>query len=80
MSEALIITFIVTLIPALVALGVSYYRSQEIYPLLYILSLYTFVLSVAYAIDIFALGRNGILLVLVGSALTMILVGRYLYE
>lgn len=80
MAAALSITFAITLIPVIIALGVSYYKSQDLHPLLYILSLYTFVLTVSYAIDVFELGRNGVLLVLTGAAVTMILLGKYVYE
>lgn len=79
MAEALIITFIVTLIPVLIALGASYYNHKELYRLLYILSIYAYVHVVAYAIDTFSLSRNGVLLLLIASAVFLIAIGKYVY-
>lgn len=80
MAEALAITFAVTLIPVIIALGVAYYKHTKIYPLLYILSVYAYAHTVAYTIDTFALERNGVLFLLVGSAALLIAIGKYAYE
>lgn len=80
MGQALTITFIITLLPVIIALAISYYKHTKIYPLLYILSVYAYAHTVAYAIDTFALGRNGVLFLLVGSAALLIAIGKYAYE
>lgn len=80
MGVALGVTFAVTLIPALIAIGYTYYKTKKVYPLFYILSLYAYAHTAAYAIDTFNLDRNGVLALLLVSAALLIGIGRYVYE
>ncbi len=63
------------LVPTLVILGVVYGTSKKLYKLFYILAAFTYVIFIAYVIDVFSLGRNWILGLLVFSALLMLLLG-----
>ncbi len=59
-------------------LGYAYYKSQKISPLLYILSIFAFINTVAYVIDAYTLGRNGILGILIGASIVLAFLGYYL--
>ncbi len=66
------------LIPCLIVLGILYGTTRKVYKLFYVLSLFVYVISVAYIIDVFDLGRNWILGLLVFSAVLMILIAAWL--
>ncbi len=66
------------LIPCLIVLGILYGTTRKVYKLFYILSLFVYVIAVAYIIDVFDLGRNWILALLVFSAVLMILIAAWL--
>jgi len=69
------ILFWVLLVPTLIVLGIIYGTSKRLYKLFYILATFTYVITIAYVIDVFDLGRNWILGLLTFSAILMILLG-----
>ncbi len=78
MGEVLAITFFLLIIPLLVILGVVYFRSRKVYPLMYILSVFSYVNLVAYVIDAFSLQKNGIIGLLSLSAVLLIGLGIWI--
>jgi len=69
------ILFWFLLVPTLIILGVVYGTSKRLYKLFYILASFTYVIFIAYLIDVFSLGKNWILGLLVFSAVLMLLLG-----
>lgn len=73
-----LLLFWVLLIPLLVVMGVVYGTSRKLYKLFYVLTLFTYVIFIAYVIDVFHLGKQWVLLLLVGSAALMLFIGYYM--
>jgi hypothetical protein len=69
------IIFWALLVPCLIVLGIVYGTSKKLYKLFYILATFTYVITIAYVIDVYELGRNWILGLLTFSAVLMILLG-----
>ncbi len=69
------VLFWALLVPCLIVLGIVYGTSRKLYRLFQILATFTYVILVAYVIDVFSLGRNWILGLLVLSAVLMLLLG-----
>lgn len=69
------VVFWVLLVPVLVILGIVYGTGKKIYKLLFVLATYTYITLATYVIDVFNLGRNWILSILVFSAVLLILIG-----
>lgn len=63
------------LVPTLIILGIVYGTTKRLYKLFFILSTFTYVIFIAYIIDVFSLGRNWILGLLLFSALLMLFLG-----
>ena len=64
------------LIPLIIILLIVYFRGKQFYRLLYILSVFTYAVTISYWIDVYQLGRNSIVGLLLVSAILMILIGR----
>ena len=69
------IIFWALLVPVLIVLGIIYGTSKRLYKLFYILATFTYVITIAYVIDVYDLDRNWILSLLTFSAILMILLG-----
>ncbi|MBW3019221.1 hypothetical protein KY329_03490 [Candidatus Woesearchaeota archaeon] len=70
-----LVVFWILIVPLIILLAVVYGTGRKLYRLLYILSVFTYAMTVMYAIDAFELGRNAIILLLAFSSLLMILLG-----
>lgn len=53
-------------------------RYKKLYPVLYLISICLYIFTAAFAIDVFELGKFGILTILVISAIIFMLLGFYL--
>ena len=69
------VVFWVLLVPLLIVLLVIYVKSRRLYRLFYILSVFTYAMTVMYAIDAYQLGRNAIIGLLALSSVVMMYVG-----
>ncbi len=69
------IVFWVLLIPLLIIMLIVYLRSKKFSRLVFILSVFTYAMTVMYWIDAYQLGRNAIVGLLVASSLLMIYLG-----
>jgi hypothetical protein len=56
-------------------MAIVYATGKKLYRLLYILSVFTYAMTIMYAIDSFTLGKNAIILLLALSSVLMILLG-----
>ena len=74
------VVFWVLLIPLIIVLLIVYLRSKQLYRLLYILAVFTYAMTIMYWIDVYQLGRNSIIGLLVLSSLLMILIGRLFHK
>lgn len=71
------VTFVLSVIACIIFLIVSYAISRKFYPLIYVLSIFTYVNFVAFTIDAFDLSRNWILFMLGISSVILILLGIF---
>lgn len=78
MGVVLGITFFVLIVPLIVVLIFTYLKNKKIYPLMFIVSIFTYINMVSYVIDAFQLKKNGIIIILGLSAVIMILAGLYI--
>lgn len=69
------VLFWALLVPVLIVLGIIYGTNKKLYKLFQVLATFTYVITVAYVIDVFSLGRNWVLGLLVFSAILMIAMG-----
>ena len=69
------IVFWVLLIPLLIVMLIIYLRSKKFSRLVFILSVFTYAMTIMYWIDAYKLGRNAIVSLLVASSLLMIYLG-----
>lgn len=69
------IVFWFLLVPLLIVMFIVYLRSKKFYRLVYILSVFTYAMTIMYWIDSYKLGRNAIVGLLVASSLLMIFLG-----
>lgn len=72
------ITFWGLLVPALIVIGVLYGAMRKVYPLMWVLAVFTYINAVAHTIDAYQLGKGGILALLSLSAILMIGFGLYI--
>lgn len=70
--------FWILLLPLIVIEIVIFVKSRKFFWLVYALSIFTYIVAVSYTIDVFSLGRNAVLLILLASAALMFLIGRQL--
>lgn len=75
MPAPIFFTFWILLVPLLIILAITYFRSKQFYPLMYILGIFSYVNLIAYIIGAYTLQKNGIILTLTVSALFMIFIG-----
>lgn len=68
--------FFMLLIPLIIVLLIVYFKSKAFYRLLYIVSVFTYAMTIMYWIDVYYLSRNSIIGLLLLSSILMILVGR----
>jgi len=71
------VTFVLSLIACIVFMIIFYAISRKFYPLIYILSMFSYINFVAFTIDAFDLNRNWVVFLLAGSAVLLILLGFY---
>ena len=74
------IVFWVLLIPLLIIMLIVYLRSKKFSRLVFILSVFTYAMTVMYWIDAYKLGRNAIVGLLVASSLLMIFLGWRMHK
>lgn len=70
-----VIVFWILIVPLVILMAIVYGTGRKLYRLFYILSVFTYAMTVMYAIDAFELGKNAIILLLALSSLIMILLG-----
>jgi len=70
----------ILILPLLIIMGITYAKSRKVYPLMYILSVFTYINTVAYIIDAFDLKKNGIIGILAFSAILMIGIGLFIAQ
>ncbi|MFH1506707.1 MAG: hypothetical protein ABIE94_07040 [archaeon] len=71
------IVFWVALLPLVIILIVTFVKTGKLYGLFYVLSVFTYVIAMAFAIDAYGTSKTTILLILVLSAVVMIMLGTY---
>lgn len=74
------VVFFFLLVPLLIVLLIVYLRSKQFYRLVYILSVFTYAMTIMYWIDSYRLGRNAIVGLLIASSLIMIFIGRRMQQ
>lgn len=70
------VVFWLLLIPLIIVEIIVYLMSKKFYWLVYALAIFTYVISVCYMVDVFDMGKNAIILILLASAALMFVVGR----
>jgi hypothetical protein len=70
--------FWILLIPLIVIELIVFLKSRKFSWLLFAASVFTYIVAVCYTIDVFKMGRNGIILTLLASAVLMFIIGRML--
>lgn len=70
------VVFWALLVPLIIILLIVYLKGKAFYRLLYILSVFTYAMTIMYWIDVYHLGRNTIVGLLLLSAVMMIMIGR----
>ncbi|MBI4146231.1 hypothetical protein HY489_02740 [Candidatus Woesearchaeota archaeon] len=71
------VVFWALVIPLLIVLLIVYLKSKKLHRLMYILSVFTYSMTIMYAIDAYDLGRNAILGLLAFSAALMMYLGYH---
>ena len=64
-------------ITGLIAAVIIFAIKRKFYPVMYLISIATYIFTVGFVIDAFDLGKNGVLLSLAFSAMVFILLGVY---
>jgi hypothetical protein len=72
------VVFWVLLVPLIVIEFIVFLKTRKYSWLIFALAIFTYVIAVNYIIDVFSLGRNAIILILLASAGLMILIGKQL--
>ena len=70
-----VVVFWILIVPLIILMAIVYGTGRKLYRLRYILSVFTYAMTVMYAIDAFELGKNAIISLLAFSSLIMILLG-----
>lgn len=68
--------FAALIVPLLIILLIVYLRGKKFYRLVYILSVFTYAMTIMYWIDVYQLKRNPIIGLLLLSSIFMIMIGR----
>ena len=63
---------------SLIGAIVLFIKYRRLYPVFYLISIALYIFTAGYMIDVFAIGRFGILLTLIISAVIFMLLGNYL--
>ena len=71
------VVFWVLLVPLLIVLGITYASTRKLYRLSHLLSLFTYIVLIAYVIDVFRLNKDWILGLLFLSTILIIGAGVY---
>lgn len=74
------IVFWILLVPLLIILLIVYLKSKNLYRLVYIVTVFTYAMTIMYWIDAYTLGRNAIIGILVLSSLIMIAQGFAMHK
>jgi len=74
------VVFWVLLVPLIILLFVVYIKSRKLYRLLYIVSVFSYAMTIMYSIDAYQLGRNAIIGLLALSSVLMIYVGYWFHK
>jgi hypothetical protein len=72
------VVFWALIVPALIVMGIIYGTQKKLFKLFYVLTTFTYITTIAYVIDVYALGRNWILGLLVFSAFLLLMLGFWL--
>ena len=72
--------FMMLIVPLIIVLLIVYFKSKQLYRLLYILAVFTYAMTLMYWIDVYTLGRNSIVGLLTLSAILMIMIGRLFHK
>lgn len=78
MGEWWFVVFWILLIPLIVIELIIFLKSRKFFWLVFALAVFTYIVAVSYTIDVFDLGRNAIILILLASAALMFIIGRQL--
>lgn len=70
--------FWLLLLPLIIAEIIIFVKTKRFFWLIYALAIFAYVVAVSYTIDVFDLGRNGVILTLLASAVLMAATGWYL--
>jgi hypothetical protein len=70
--------FWILLIPLIIAEVIIFVKSRKFFWLVYALSVFTYIIAVSYMIDVYDLGKNAVILILLASAVLMFLIGKQL--
>jgi hypothetical protein len=62
----------------LIASIILFSIKRKWYPIMYLVAISLYIFTIGFMIDVFEMGKNGIMLMLTISALIMILIGWYL--
>ena len=72
------VVFFILFIPLLIILGLAYFRTKKVYPLMYILSAFSFIISIAYFIGAWELKKDVIIATLGASAILLMAIGFHI--
>ena len=70
--------FILLFIPLLIILGLAYFRTKKIYSLMYILSAFSYIITIAYFICAWKLQKNSIIAIMGISAILLMAIGFHI--
>jgi len=62
----------------LIASIILFATKKKWYPIMYLVSISLYIFTIGFIVDVFDMGKNGILIILAISAAIMILIGWYL--
>lgn len=80
MSEFFIPVFIIMGIILVITLIITYAKTVKMFPLMYVISVFSYACLVTYVMDVYDLGKNSIILLLVVSAALMVVFGKKLSD
>ena len=71
------VVFWILLIPLVIFLIITYAKTRKLYGMFYLLSIFTYIMTMLFAIDKYGSNKTTVLLILVLSAAVMIMLGAY---
>jgi len=71
------VVFWILLIPLIVFLIITYAKTRKLYGMFYLLSIFTYVMTMLFAIDKYGSNKTTVLVILILSAAVMIMLGAY---